>query len=74
MNQQSILLEFRTEQKNEAMEKDRQKNIYAYKSGLWENINQEPMIEKMIHGEDSGLGETLITETREGIDRSEGSN
>lgn len=74
MNQQSILLQFRAEQKNAVIEKEEKENIYTYESGLWENINQEPLIEKMINGEDLEFGETLISETREGIDRSEGSN
>jgi len=52
-----------------------EKMSYDLKEGLWKNEFGVPIIKKFI--EDCKLdasGETLITKTREGIDRSEGSS
>lgn len=47
---------------------------YDFEAGLWVDDTGEPIIKKYIVSRDSTeRGETLITKTREGIDRSENS-
>lgn len=73
MNQESPLLRYRI--KCDSNETDELLNKrYDFKSGLWIDELGEPLIKKYV--ESIGLSrscETLITETREGIDRSESS-
>ncbi|HBN06766.1 hypothetical protein PQ744_12410 [Thermoanaerobacterium thermosaccharolyticum] len=71
MNQKSPLLKYRIECNcNETAESF--SKSYDFVSGLWIDESGEPLIRKYIESSNfSGRTETLITKTREGIDRSE---
>ncbi|SHJ33799.1 hypothetical protein [Lutispora thermophila] len=71
MNQKSPLLKYRIEcDCNETAELPNKS--YDFVSGLWVDESGEPFIRKYIESSSlSGRTETLITKTREGIDRSE---
>lgn len=74
MNQKSPLLSFRVECRDN-LPTDNTKIEYNFEKGLWIDISGVPIIEKFINDQDVLYAtETLITETRESIDRSEGSN
>lgn len=45
-------------------------SIYNFTTGLWEDPGTEPMIKLMLQSNEV-MGTTLITKTREGVDRSE---
>jgi hypothetical protein len=71
MNQKSPLLKYRIECGcNETAESSNKS--YDFVSGLWVDESGEPLIRKYVESSSlSGRAETLITKTREGIDRSE---
>jgi hypothetical protein len=46
---------------------------YNFSTGLWQEQNGQPTIERLLHAPENNLGETTITKTREGIDRCENS-
>lgn len=71
MNQKSPLLKYRIEcDCNETAELPNKS--YDFISGLWVDESGEPLIRKYVESSSlSGRAETLITKTREGIDRSE---
>lgn len=74
MNQKSPLLSFRVECRD-SLATDNTKVEYNFEKGLWIDISGVPLIEKFINDQDILYAtETLITETRESIDRSEGSS
>lgn len=74
MNQKSPLLKYRIECGcNETAESSNKS--YDFVSGLWVDESGEPLIRKYVESSSlSGRAETLITKTREGIDRSERSS
>lgn len=74
MNQKNPLLNYRM-RCNVEESTNVEKISYDFTSGLWKNELGEPIIKKYINNHElKGQGETLITETRESIDRSEGSS
>lgn len=74
MNQKNPLLNYR-KKCNPEDNKNYDKISYDFKSGLWKNELGEPIIEKYIDNSELKVCQgTLITESREGIDRSEISN
>lgn len=74
MNQRSPLLNYRIQCFGSDDLED--KHIkYDFETGLWVDEAGEPLIKKYIDSRNfTERAETLITKTREGIDRSEGSN
>lgn len=74
MNQRSPLLNYRIQCFGSDNLED--KHIkYDFETGLWIDEAGEPLIKKYIASRDfTERDQTLITKTREGIDRSEGSN
>lgn len=74
MNQKNPLLNYKI-RCDVKEDKSAEQISYDLTDGLWKNQFGEPIIKKFI--DDCKLnasGETLLTKTREGIDRSEGSN
>lgn len=71
MNQRSPLLNYRIAcNKNDYVEEEQLS--YDVASGLWVDNNGSPLVKKYVVSQDDvKIGETLITKTREGIDRSE---
>ncbi|AOY74994.1 hypothetical protein [Clostridium formicaceticum] len=75
MNQRSPLLQYRTKcNTNEGVEFENIK--YDFSTGLWMDESGQPLIKKYITSTQysNECQETLITRTREGIDRSEASS
>lgn len=71
MNQENPLISYRI--KCNAQESKNIEDIfYDFKSGLWKDKDGQPIIKKYMTNNDlKGCQETLITESREGVDRSE---
>lgn len=71
MNQNNPMLLFRQLDDNN----DNPQNTlnYNFSTGLWQEQNGQPVIELFLNTPENTLGETLLTKTREGIDRSENS-
>ena len=75
MNQRSPLLNYRIQCSGSDDYLDDKHINYDFDTGLWVDEAGEPLIKKYIVFRDfTERGETLITKTREGIDRSESSN
>lgn len=74
MNQKNPLLNYKI--KCDAKEESHIQNLtYDFTSGLWKDESGEPVIRKYINNKNlDTTGATLITETRESTDKSEGSN
>lgn len=70
MTQKNPLLSFR-EITSEISQCPIMNSTYNFVTGLWEN-ETNPIIERVLNDEKM-IGTTLITKTREGTDRSEGS-
>jgi hypothetical protein len=70
MNQKSPLLKYKTICSNENDSMMLKDSMYSFTTGLWEDLNTEPMIKLMLQTNEV-MGTTLITKTREGVDRSE---
>ncbi|WP_156110354.1 hypothetical protein [Brevibacillus thermoruber] len=72
MNQRNPLLSFRKLIPSDSSQSSILNSTYNLITGLWE-MEKRPTIEELLNSTPI-MGTTLITKTREGIDRSEGSN
>ncbi|KQL33359.1 hypothetical protein [Psychrobacillus sp. FJAT-21963] len=69
MLQQSFLMNFKIK-----VNKTKKFTIpmnYNFLKGIWEIQKGSPFVNEMINSQHHDYGSTLVTETREGIDRSE---
>lgn len=71
MIQKYPLLQFRTRMPNK--EKVNPINVlYNVSDGFWESKDHKPLVQELFNeNKDNNMGSTMITETREGTDRSE---
>ncbi len=75
MVQENILFIFKKKaDEYKVQEALQEKSEYNLIKGFWENEEGSPYIQRLLLGKNSScFGTTLLTETRESIDRSEGS-